>query len=48
MDSYWQRTKLLANVGGTNNYGVMTFDYQGYGLSSGTPSEAGMYDDADA
>ena len=27
---------------------VAAFDYRGYGMSSGTPSEAGSYEDADA
>ncbi len=49
MDLYWQRTKLLANMGGKKHrFGVLTFDYQGYGLSEGSPTESGMYDDADA
>lgn len=48
MDFYWQRAKLLANVGGKNNYGVMMIDYRGFGLSDGTPSEDGMYADVDA
>ena len=48
MDLYWQRVKLLANVGGKNRYGVMTFDYRGYGLSEGTSTESSMYADADA
>ena len=48
MDHYWQRTKLLANVGGKHRYGVMTLDYRGYGLSEGTPSEDGLYADVDA
>jgi pimeloyl-ACP methyl ester carboxylesterase len=48
MDLYWQRVKLLANMGGRKHrYGVLTFDYRGYGLSEGTPTEAGMYEDAD-
>lgn len=29
-------------------YRVLAIDYRGYGLSSGTPSEAGIYRDADA
>ncbi|MBT8326300.1 MAG: alpha/beta hydrolase [Bacteroidia bacterium] len=48
MDFYWPRTKLLANVGGLCNYGVLTFDYRGYGLSEGKPSEDNMYEDSDA
>lgn len=48
MDFYWQRAKLLANIGGKNNYGVLMIDYRGYGLSEGNPSEDGMYADVDA
>ncbi len=48
MDFYWQRAKLLANTGGKDRYGVMMFDYRGYGLSEGKPTEEGMYADADA
>jgi len=39
MDYYWPRTKLLANINGPTQYGVLTFDYRGYGLSSGKPTE---------
>lgn len=46
IDYYWPRTKLLANVNGKNNYGVLMIDYRGYGLSEGTPSEANIYEDA--
>lgn len=45
MDAYWPRTKLLANIGGKNNYGVLTFDYRGYGLSEGSSTEATLYQD---
>ncbi|MCA0428379.1 MAG: alpha/beta hydrolase [Bacteroidetes bacterium] len=48
MDFYWQRAKLLAHVGGKNRYGVLYMDYRGYGLSEGTPSEEGLYEDVDA
>lgn len=48
MDFYWQRAKLLANVGGKNRYGVLYMDYRGYGLSEGVPSEEGLYEDVDA
>lgn len=48
MDFYWQRAKLLAHVGGKNHYGVLLFDYRGFGLSEGEPTEEGMYADADA
>lgn len=45
MDVYWPRTKLLANIGGKNNYGVLTFDYRGYGLSEGSSTEETLYED---
>lgn len=48
LDYYWNRIKLLANVGGKNNYGVMAVDYRGYGMSEGEPSEEGLYEDVDA
>lgn len=47
MDNYWQRTKLLANCGGKNRYGIMTIDYSGFGMSEGTPSEELLYADVD-
>lgn len=48
MDFYWQRAKLLAHVGGKHHYGVMMFDYRGFGMSEGEPTEAGMYNDVQA
>ncbi len=48
MDFYWQRAKLLANVGGKNNYGVLMVDYRGFGMSGGSPSEEGMYADVNS
>lgn len=48
MDFYWQRAKLMANCGGKNRFGVMMFDYRGFGLSEGEPSEEGMYVDTRA
>ncbi len=45
MDFYWQRAKLLANVGRTNNYGVLMIDYRGFGMSEGSSSEETMYTD---
>ena len=48
MDFYWNRQKLLAHLGGKNNYGVLMIDYRGYGLSEGTPTEEGMYNDGKA
>lgn len=47
MDFYWQRVKLLAHVGGKHRFGVMMFDYNGYGLSKGKPSESKLSDNAD-
>ena len=48
MDHYWQRAKLLANCGGKERYGVLMFDYRGYGKSEGTPTEQGIYEDVRA
>ncbi|MGP8214200.1 MAG: alpha/beta hydrolase [Bacteroidia bacterium] len=48
MDFYWQRAKLLANTGSKDQYGVLMVDYRGYGMSSGTPTENGMYADVNA
>ena len=48
MDWYWQRAKLLANIGKKHRFGVLMYDYRGYGLSEGTPTETGMYADANA
>lgn len=45
MDLYWQRAKLLANMGGKNHYGVLMIDYRGYGLSKGKPTEEGLVTD---
>ena len=35
MNDYWQLTANLANAGGQHNYGVMMFDYRGFGNSEG-------------
>jgi pimeloyl-ACP methyl ester carboxylesterase len=48
MDFYWQRAKLLAHTGSKNRFGVLMFDYRGFGLSEGEPSEEGMYADTKA
>lgn len=48
LDLYWDRAKLLANVGGKNRYGVIIYDYRGYGLSGGEATEEHLYEDADA
>ncbi len=48
LDFYYPRIQLLANVGGKNNYGVMSLDYRGFGLSEGEPTESGLYADVEA
>lgn len=48
MDVYWQRAKLLANLGHKHRFGVLMMDYRGFGLSSGSASEEGMYADVAA
>jgi hypothetical protein len=40
----WTIVKILAGRG----YGVLAFDYRGYGKSEGTPGEAGLYRDMEA
>jgi alpha/beta superfamily hydrolase len=48
IDLYWNRAKLLANVGGKNRCGVLIIDYRGFGMSEGESTESGMYADVDA
>lgn len=48
MDNYWNRAKLLAHVGGAHRYGVLMFDYRGFGMSGGKSSEKNMYADTEA
>lgn len=48
MDAYWQRVKVLANCGHQNRFGVLMMDYRGYGLSEGSPTEAGLTADVNA
>lgn len=43
MDHYWPRQKLLSYIGGQGRFGVLMFDYPGYGLSEGEPTEDNMY-----
>lgn len=38
---YWDRVELIYKMG----FSVFIFDYQGYGMSEGTPSESGLYSD---
>lgn len=44
MDHYWPRQKLLSYVGGKERFGVLMFDYPGYGLSEGMTTEKNMYE----
>lgn len=44
MDQYWDRVEFLGRLGGN----VVTFDYRGFGMSTGTSSETGLKEDADA
>jgi pimeloyl-ACP methyl ester carboxylesterase len=46
MDFYWPRQRIYSNLGGLGRFGVLMFDYPGYGLSDGTPTEENMYDAA--
>ncbi|MFZ9027994.1 MAG: alpha/beta hydrolase [Crocinitomicaceae bacterium] len=48
MDHYFGRASLLAHVGGKYNYNVLMMDYRGYGMSEGTSTEQGLFEDADA
>ena len=48
LDYYWNRISMLANIRSQHAYGVLAMDYRGFGLSSGTPTEDGMYADVDA
>ena len=48
MDAYWPRATLLASIVEQHHYGVFMMDYRGYGMSEGTSSEQGLYEDVDA
>jgi len=48
LDYYWTRAELLANIGWKNRFGVLIFDYRGYGMSEGEPSESSLYADTRA
>ncbi len=47
MDNYWSRAKLLANIGGKNNFGILMMDYRGYGMSEGKSTEIGLNEDVE-
>ena len=43
MDFYWPRQKLYAHLGQLGRFGVLMFDYPGFGMSEGKPTEVNMY-----
>lgn len=43
MDFYWPRQKLYAHLGQLGRFGVLMFDYPGFGMSEGKPTEGNMY-----
>ena len=43
MDFYWPRQKLCAHMGQLGRFGVLMFDYPGFGMSEGKPTEENMY-----
>ncbi|MBD3346741.1 MAG: alpha/beta fold hydrolase [Chitinivibrionales bacterium] len=44
IDYYWQRIRLLYATG----YPVIAVDYRGFGMSTGSPDEQGLYEDGQA
>ncbi|MBP6185787.1 MAG: alpha/beta hydrolase [Saprospiraceae bacterium] len=48
LDFYWPRLQLLAHTGGKHRYGVLSIDYQGFGLSEGKPSQEALIQDVQA
>lgn len=49
MDFYWPRQKLYANLGGElGRFGVLMFDYPGYGVTQGNPTEENLYSSTNA
>jgi pimeloyl-ACP methyl ester carboxylesterase len=48
LDAYWHRSAVLAHLGWPHRFGVLAVDYRGYGLSEGSPTEAGLYADTQA
>lgn len=49
MDNFWSTIGVLAHTGGLHRYGVLMYDYRGYGKSTGTTlNEATMQADYDA
>lgn len=48
MDLYFQRTKMIYHANGKSNYGVLAFDYRGFGRSEGTTVEKSIIADTKA
>ena len=49
MDGFWSTVAVMANLGGKHRYGVVMYDYRGFGKSTGTSrNEATMAADYDA
>jgi fermentation-respiration switch protein FrsA (DUF1100 family) len=44
IDAYWDRLEILFRLG----YTIFAVDYRGFGRSEGSPSEQGLYNDAQA
>lgn len=40
MDGFWSTVAVLANIGDQHRYGVVMYDYRGYGKSTGTTQNA--------
>ena len=40
MDNFWSTIGVLANIGAQHRYGVVMYDYRGYGKSTGTTVDA--------
>lgn len=43
MDAFWPMTGHLATIGGQHRFGVMTFDYRGFGKSEGATTTVGSF-----
>lgn len=48
MDFYWPRQKLYSHLGHLGRFGVLMFDYPGFGMSEGKPTEENMYQSTEA
>ena len=43
MDAFWPMTGHMATLGGKHRFGVMTFDYRGFGKSEGRTTTVGTF-----